>query len=363
MREEVLRAMWPVYSEAFGNASSIHHYGQSARQLFENARRQVASLIRATAEEIVFTGGGTESNNLAIFGLMPDRPGHFLTSAIEHPAVLECTKELRRLGHEVTLLPVGAEGMVDPSIVARAIRPGTWGVSLMAVNNEIGSLQPVREVAQFCRERGVPLHCDAVQAPGRVAIDVGDWGVDLLSLSAHKFYGPKGVGALYVRKGVALRKRSFGGRHERDRRPGTENVPGAVGMGAAASMVETMSPALRDWFEGQVLARVPDVFVNGSRERRAPNVSNLRFPGIEGEAMVIGLDLKGFAVSSGAACSSGAVEPSHVLLALGLSAADARSSLRISFGAGNTRDEAEGLVEALGEVVGRLRKLSTAYAK
>jgi cysteine desulfurase len=363
VREEVLRAMWPVYTEAFGNASSIHHYGQTARQLFENARRQVAALIGAAAEEVVFTSGGTESNNLAIFGLMPDQSGHFVTSAIEHPAVLECTKELRRLGHEVTLLPVGAEGIVEPEDVARALRADTWGVSLMAVNNEIGSLQPVREVARICRERGVRLHCDAVQAPGRVAIDVADWGVDLLSLSAHKIYGPKGVGALYVRKGVALRKRSFGGRHERDRRPGTENVPGAVGMGAAAALVETMSPALRDWFEEQVLARVPDVYVNGSRERRAPNVSNLRFPGIEGEAMVIGLDLKGFAVSSGAACSSGAVEPSHVLLALGLSAADARSSLRISFGAGNTRDEAERLVEALAEVVGRLRKLSTAYAK
>ncbi len=355
--------MWPVYQEAFGNASSIHHYGQRARQLFENARRQVASLIGASAEEIVFTGGGTESNNLAIFGLAPESAGHFISSAIEHPAVLECTRELQRLGHEVTMLPVGAEGIVDPEDAARAIRPGTWGMSLMAVNNEIGSLQPVREVACICRERGVPLHCDAVQAPGRIPIDVRYWGVDLLSLSAHKFHGPKGVGALFVRKGMNLRKRNFGGRHERDRRPGTENVPGAVGMGAAADLATPMNSELRDWFEEQVLATVPDVFVNGSREKRAPNVSNLRFPGVEGEAMVIGLDLKGFAVSSGAACSSGAVEPSHVLLALGLSAADARSSLRFSFGARNTKEEAAGLVEALGEVVGRLRKLSTAYAR
>jgi cysteine desulfurase len=363
VREEVLRAMWPVYQEAFGNASSIHHYGQSARQLFEKARRQVAGLIGASAEEIVFTGGGTESNNLAIFGLAPDEPGHFVASAIEHPAVLECTRELQRLGHEVTLLPVDAEGVVDPDDAARAIRPDTWGVSLMAVNNEIGSWQPVREVARICRERDVPMHCDAVQAPGRIPIDAKDWGVDLMTLSAHKFHGPKGVGALFVRKGVTPRKRIFGGRHERDRRPGTENVPGAVGMGAAAELAAPMGSELRDWFEERALASVPDVFVNGSQNKRAPNVSNLRFPGVEGESMVIGLDLKGFAVSSGAACSSGAVEPSHVLLALGLSAADARSSLRFSFGPGNTKEEAAALVEAVGEVVGRLRKLSTAYAR
>lgn len=363
VREEVLRAMWPVYSEAFGNASSIHHYGQKARQLFEQARRQVATLINATAEEIVFTSGGTESNNLAIFGLAPDTPGHFITSAIEHPAVLECTRELQRLGHEVTLLPVGEEGIVDPTDLARAIRPNTWAVSLMAVNNEIGSIQPISEAGRICKEHGVPLHCDAVQAPGRIEVDVRDWNVDQLSLSGHKLYGPKGVGALFVRKGLSLRKRTFGGRHERDRRPGTENVPAAVGMGAAAEQINRIDPSLRDWFEEQVMAKVPDVFVNGSQKQRAPNVTNLRFPGIEGEAMVIGLDLKGFAVSSGAACSSGAVEPSHVLLALGLSAADARSSLRISFGEANTKEEAAALVDALVDVVGRLRKLSTAYAK
>lgn len=355
--------MWPAFAEAMGNASSIHRYGQTARQLFENARRQVAGLIGATPEEVVFTSGGTESNNLAIFGLAPEQPGHFITSSIEHPAVLECAKELQRLGHEVTLLPVGEDGIVDPADVARAFRPQTWGLSLMAVNNEIGSLQPVREVAQLCRQQGIPMHCDAVQAPGRIACNVRDWDVDLLSLSGHKLYGPKGIGALFVRKGVALRKRSFGGRHERDRRPGTENVPGAVGMGAAATHLQQMDSGLRDWFEAEVFARIPDAFRNGSAERRAPNVSNLRFPGIEGEAMVIGLDLKGFAVSSGAACSSGAVEPSHVLLALGLSPADARSSLRISFGEGNTREEAAALVDALVDVVSRLRKLSTTYAK
>ncbi len=362
MRPEALRAMWRVYESDFGNASSIHHYGQTARQHLEAARRQVAGLIGAKAEEIVLTGGGTESNNLALFGIAPERPGHFITSAIEHPAVLNVAEELARQGHAVTFLPVGAEGVIDPDDVRRALRQDTWGVSLMAVNNEIGTLQPVREVAVIARDRGVRVHCDAVQAPGRIAIDVKDWGVDLLSLSGHKLQGPKGVGALYVKKGTTLRKRSFGGHHERDRRPGTENVPAAVGLGEAAARVTRLTPELRDYLEDGVLATIPDSHVNGARSQRAPNVTNLRFPGIEGEAMVIALDLKGYAVSSGAACSSGAVEPSHVLLALGLSASDARSCLRISLGEGNTREEVDGLVEALSEVVARLRKLSPAYA-
>jgi cysteine desulfurase len=354
--------MWPVYADTFGNASSIHHYGQTARQLFEQSRRKVAALIGARADEIVFTSGGTESNNLALFGVMPERPGHFITSAIEHPAVLQVAEELERWGHTVTRLPVDSSGIIDPGDAARAFRADTWGVSLMAVNNEIGTLQPVAEVGRLAREHGAWMHCDAVQAPGRIAIDVAAWNVDLLSLSAHKFYGPKGVGALYVRKGVPLRKRTFGGRHERDRRPGTENVPAVVGMGEAAARVELMNSDLRDWLEAEVLTRIPDAHVNGSRAHRAPNVTNLRFPGIEGEAIVISLDLKGYAVSSGAACSSGAVEPSHVLTALGLSAKDARSSIRVSLGRGNTREEATGFVDALEQVVSRLRKLSPAYA-
>jgi cysteine desulfurase len=363
LRPEVLRAMVEVYESDFGNASSIHHYGQAARQRIEQARRQVAALIGAAADEIVFTSGGTEANNLAIFGLAPETPGHFITSAIEHPAVMECAKELARLGHTVTFLPVGAEGIVDIDDVRRALRPGAWGVSVMAVNNEIGSIQPIREIARLARERGAAIHCDAIQAPGRIALDVNDLGVDALSISAHKMHGPKGVGALYIRKGIELRRRSFGGKHERGRRPGTENVAGTVGMGEAAAQLRPVDNAVRDWFEARVLETIPESFVNGSRAQRAPNVTNLRFPGIEGEAMLIGLDLKGCAVSSGAACSSGAVAPSHVLLALGLSAADARSSLRISFGEDSTREEAEGLLAALVDVVARLRKLSTAYAK
>ena len=352
----------PAYPSVFGNASSIHGYGQEARQLLEKARRQVAGLIGAKAEEVVFTSGGTEANNLALFGLVQAGvAAHFVTSAIEHPAVLNVMEELRGLGHEVTFLPVGEGGVVDPEDVRRALRPNTRAVSLMAINNEIGSLQPVAEVASIARAAGVFVHCDAVQAPGRIKIDVRELGVDLLSLSGHKLNGPKGVGALFVKKGVPLRKRTFGGHHERDRRPGTENVAGAVGLGAACEAVQVLDGSLRDRLEAGLLARIPDAFVNGDRVRRAPNVTNLRFPGIEGESLVIALDMKGFAVSSGSACSSGSVEPSHVLLALGLSPADARSAIRFSLGVSNTVEEVDALIAAVAESVARLRKLSPVY--
>ena len=358
----VLEAMTPVYLNVHGNASSIHGYGQEARQLLENARRQVASLLSAKAEEIVFTGGGTEANNLALFGLVEaGKQGHFITTAIEHAAVLNVVEELRLMGQEVTVLPVDGGGIVDAADVQRALRANTRAVSVMAINNETGGMQPVAEIAAICRAAGVFVHCDAVQGPGRMPIDVKAMGVDLLSLSGHKLNGPKGVGALYVRKNTPLRKRTFGGHHERDRRPGTENVPGAVGFGAACAQVSLMGPQLRDRLEKALLARVPDCFVNGDRVRRAPNVSNVRFPGIEGESLVIALDMKGFAVSSGSACSSGSVEPSHVLLALGLSGPDARSAIRFSLGVSNTVEEVDGLVEAVVESVARLRKLSPVY--
>ncbi len=355
--------MLPVLTGVHGNASSIHGYGQQARQALEKARRQVATFLNAKPEEVVFTSGGTEANNLALFGLVEaGEKHHFITTAIEHPAILNVVEALRADGHPVSILPVSANGVVDPDDVRRALRPDTRAVSVMAVNNETGTLEPVREIAAICREAGVLLHCDAVQAPGRIAVDVREWDVDLLSLSAHKLNGPKGVGALYARKGTPLRKRTYGGHHERDRRPGTENVAGAVGLGAACEQVKLMSPELRDRLERMLLEQVPDCHINGSREKRAPNVTNVRFPGIEGESLVIALDMKGFAVSSGSACSSGSVEPSHVLLALGLSPADARSSIRISLGASNTVEEVDALVGAVGESVKRLRKLSPAYA-
>ena len=351
-----------VYGRVFGNASSIHGYGQEARRYLETARRQVAELVGARPDEIVFTGGGTESNNLALFGLVEaGKKAHFITSAIEHPAVLNVVQELEAMGHDVTVVPVSGGGVVDPDDIARALRPTTRAISLMAINNEIGTMQPIAEVAAIAKSAGVYLHCDAVQAPGKMAIDVAKLGVDLMSLSAHKLNGPKGIGALYVRKGTPLRKRTFGGHHERDRRPGTENVPAAVGFGVACGRVRWMSGELRDRLEAGLVASVPDVHINGERERRAPNVTNVRFPGIEGEPLVIALDMKGFAVSSGAACSSGSVEPSHVLLALGLSSPDARSSIRFSLGINNTADEVDALVRAVAESVLRLRKLSPAY--
>lgn len=349
-----------VYRDVPGNASSIHQYGQHARQVLEKARRQVAAMLGAASDEIVFTSGGTEANNLALFGLVePGERHHFVTSAIEHPAVLNVASQLRDEGHDVTVLPVGGDGVVDADDVRRALRPETKAVSIMAVNNELGTIQPIAAIARVCREAGVLLHCDAVQAPGRMALPVD---ADLVSLSAHKLHGPKGVGALYVRKGTKLRKRTYGGHHERDRRPGTENVPAAAGFGVACETVRPLSPELRDRLEAGLLATVPDCHVNGDRVRRAPNVANLRFPGIEGESLVIALDMKGFAVSSGSACSSGSVEPSHVLLALGLSREDARSAIRFSLGAGNTVEEVDRLVVAVGDCVSRLRKLSTAYA-
>ena len=357
----VLDAMLPVYAEVFGNASSIHQYGQTARRHLENARRQVAALIHALPEEIVFTSGGTESNNLALFGIIGDTPAHLIVSAIEHPAVLNVAQELQRLGHALTIVPVDSSARVDPDDIRRAIRSNTRAISLMAINNETGTLQPIAHVGAIAREHKVLFHCDAVQAPGRIPIDVNQLQVDLLTLSAHKLNGPKGIGALYSRKGTPLHKRAFGGHHERDRRPGTENVPTAVGFGAACASVTQIDPALRDHLESTILANVPDVRINGDPTHRAPNTSNLCFPGIEGESLVIALDLKGFAVSSGAACSSGAVEPSHVLLALGLSPVDARSSIRFSLGSSNTKEQVDALAIAVSDCVARLRKLSPSY--
>ncbi len=362
LSQPVLDAMLPVYAAVYGNASSIHQYGQTARRHLESARRQVAALIHALPEEIVFTSGGTESNNLALFGIIGDAPAHLIVSAIEHPAVLNVAQELQRLGHELTIVPVDSSSCVDPDDIRRAIRSNTRAISLMAINNETGSLQPIAQIGAIAREHNVLFHCDAVQAPGRIPIDVNQLQVDLLTLSAHKLNGPKGIGALYSRKGTPLHKCSFGGHHERDRRPGTENVPAAVGFGVACASVMQIDPALRDHLEKTILATVPNVRVNGDPAHRAPNTSNLCFPGIEGESLVIALDLKGFAVSSGAACSSGAVEPSHVLLALGLSPADARSSIRFSLGSSNTKEQVDALAIAVSDCVARLRKLSPSYA-
>ena len=365
---EVLETVVSCLGQVYGNASSIHHFGQAAKQRLEAARRQVASLVHASPTEVVFTSGGTEADNLAIFGVFraAARPSaHFITSTIEHPAVLAPSVILEREGVAVTRLPVGAGGSVNPEDVRRALRPETVLVSIMHSNNETGIVQPIAEIARITRAAGVLLHVDGVQALGKIPVDVEALGVDLYSMSAHKLCAPKGVGALYVRKGTAIAPTAFGGHHERDRRPGTENVPGIAALGAAAELaarslaVESERlAALRDRLENAVLSRISSVGINGARWNRTPNTSNIYFDGVDGEAMVIALDLRGFAVSTGSACSSGAITPSHVLTAMGLSADRARASLRFSLGRSNTAEQVDALAAALEASVAHLRRIS-----
>ena len=357
----------PAFGQTFGNASSIHYFGQAAKQRLEAARRQIAAAIHANPAEVVFTGGGTESDNMAVFGVARavSGPRHVITTAIEHPAVLAACAQLEREGVEVTRLPIGSAGVLDAESVRRALRPETVLVSVMHANNELGTIQPIAEVARITREAGVVMHVDGVQTLGKIAVDVKALGADLYSMSAHKLYGPKGVGALYVRKGTKLAALTFGGHHERDRRPGTENVPAIVGFGAAAELAASnlaqdgeRIARLRDRLETLVLDRIAETGINGARAERTPNTTNIYFDGIDGEALVIALDLRGFAVSTGSACSSGAVTPSHVLTAIGLSAERARASIRFSLGISSTAEQVDALVEALEASVVHLRRIS-----
>ena len=368
---EVLEAMLPCLREGYGNASSIHSFGQEANALVERARRQVASLLGCKPAEIVFTSGGTEADNLAVFGTVRASGGglkHVITSVIEHPAVLQACQRLEQDGVEVTYVRVGSAGVVSPEDIRVALRPETVLISIMHTNNELGTVQPIAEISQIARDHGVVLHCDGVQSTGRIATRVDELGVDLFNLSAHKIYGPKGAGALYVRRGTNIEKTQYGGSHERDQRPGTLNVPGIVGLGAAAALAEknlaeqgSRIEILRDRLEEAILGRIESTQVNGAGVARVPNTTNIRFDYLEGEAMVIALDLKGVAVSSGAACSSGAVHPSHVLTAIGLSADEARSSIRFSLGKQNNEEQIDRLLEIIPGVVDRLRQLSPAY--
>jgi cysteine desulfurase len=365
---EVLDAMRPYYVEHFGNASSIHHHGQEARAAVERARQSVAALLGCRPAEVVFTSGGTEADNLAIFGLA--RSGdHVITSTIEHHAVLNSCKHLAEHGIEVTFLPVDGRGLVDPDDLRRALRSNTRLVTIMSANNETGVIQPVEEIGKICVEADVYFHTDAVQAASKIPIRVKDIGCDLLSISGHKFHAPQGVGALYVRKGTTLEPLFHGGSHERSRRAGTENVPGIVGLGKAAELSlkafasgqDRQTAELRDRLENAILSQVESAGVNGGGALRVPNTTNIYFDYIEGEALVIALDLKGLAVSTGAACSSGAIEPSHVLTAMGMRSDRARASIRFSLGKQNTGEDVDFAAQLVPASVERLRELSPLY--
>jgi cysteine desulfurase len=376
--KEVVAAMLPFLTEKFGNASSIHFFGQEARSAVDRARHQVAEVINARPNEIVFTSGGTEANNLAIRGLVEanDKYGkHIITSEIEHSAVKEVCEDLAKRGYEITYLPVYADGIVKIEDVKNAVREDTILISVMTANNEIGTIQPVAEIGRFVRElkesgRKIWFHTDAVQAIGKIQTDVEEIGCDLLSISAHKIYAPKGVGALYVRRGVRLHKQNIGGHQERERRGGTENVPYIVAFGKACELAKNNLDEsaknlqiLRDQFENSVCEQINDIFFNGKRENRLPHISNISFRAVEGEGLLINLDMNGIAVSTGAACSSGSLEPSPIIRALGHGDELARGAIRFSFGKENTAEDVEYLLEVLPKAVENLRKLAPNFQK
>jgi cysteine desulfurase len=357
--------------EPFGNPSSVHHFGQRAKAVLDDARSSVAELINAEPSEIVFTSGGTEADNFALRGVAeamePTGRRHLVASAIEHEAVLVTLKALARRGWRTTLLPVDATGIVAPAALEAALDDETALVSIMHANNEIGTVQPIAELAALAHARGALFHTDAVQSVAKIPVDARALGVDLLSLSAHKFNGPKGVGALWIRRGTRITATMTGGKHERTRRAGTENVPGIAGLGAAARLaaakLDVEGPrlaALRDRLETAILERIPGTALNGARAPRVPNTTNLSFEQIEAESLLIALDLEGVAVSTGSACSSGTLEPSHVLRAMGLSAHRTQNSIRISLGLGNTDAHVDYLLEKLPAVVDKLRGLTGA---
>jgi cysteine desulfurase len=365
----VIEAVVRALRDEFGNPSSVHHFGQRAKAVLDDARSEVAALIAAEPAEIVFTSGGTEADNLALRGAAEaiesaSSRRHIITSGIEHEAVLNPVKALGKRGWTATVLPVDASGIVSPASLATAIRPDTAIVSVMHANNEIGTIQPIADLAAIAHEHGALVHTDAVQSAAKIPVDVGALGIDLLAISAHKFNGPKGTGALWIRRGTRLVATMTGGKHERNRRGGTENVPGIAGMGVAARLAQAKLgseaarvAALRDRLETGVLERVPGAAVNGARTPRVPNTTNISFDGVEAESLLIALDLEGFAVSTGSACSSGTLEPSHVLRAMGLPTHRTQNSIRFSLGVGNTEAQVDSLIEKIPAVVSKLRSL------
>lgn len=366
---QVLEAMLPYFGRHYGNPSSIHQFGRATLQALDDAREQVALVLGCTRKELIFTGGGSESDNLAIKGValaqrQRGRGSHLIASAIEHHAVLHALEYLEQLGFSVTLLPVDAAGLVRPADLRAALRPDTAIVSVMYANNEIGAVQPIAELGAICREHGVPFHTDAVQAPGMLPLDVDALNVDLLTLTAHKFYGPKGVGLLYVRRGTPLLPQINGGGQERRRRAGTENVAGIVGLATALTLAEQRRPAhvaqittLRDRLIDGVLATIPQSWLNGDRERRLPNNANLGFACVEGESVLLLLDQHGIAASSGSACTSGSLEPSHVLTAMGMDHETANGSVRFSLGQGIVEGDIDYVLAHLPAMIERLREV------
>ena len=362
----VLEAMLPYLQKDFGNASSVHIYGREARAAVDDARVRIAGMLGAQEGEIVFTGGGTEADNNAIFGVaraLRKKGRHIVASSIEHHAVLHACQYLEKAGEcEVTWLPVSRDCLVDPGELTKVIRKDTVLVSVMSANNETGTIQPVTELAGICHERGVTFHTDAVQSFGKQPVNVNDWGVDLLSISAHKFYGPKGAGALYIRRGTKIDPLLFGGSHENDRRAGTENVAGIVGLAKAAELAIAKMPeeqcrlfGLCEKLATGIAERVTGAHRNGHAKQRIGNTINFSFEGGEEEGLLLGLDLEGVALSSGSACAAGSLEPSHVLKAMGLPHELARAAVRFSFGKGNTADDVDYILEAIVRVVERLR--------
>lgn len=366
--EAVLETMLPYFTEVYGNPSSIYKLGQVARRAVEQARSTLAKLLGCQPEELYFTSGGSESNNTALKGLAAgqSRKGcHIITSKIEHPSVLASCTSLAKAGFEISYVGVNKQGIINLEELATAIRPNTILISVMLANNEIGTIQPIEEIARLAQAKGILLHTDAVQAAGTLPLNIGALGVDSLSLSGHKFYGPKGIGLLYVRKGVPFQRLIDGGHQERGRRAGTENLPGIVGLAKALALAyENMAAnsrrirELRDYYEERIAREIPYVQFNGHPSQRLPGCSNISFRFIEGESLLLNLDLKGIAASSGSACTSGSLEPSHVLLATGLSPEIAHGSLRISIGKHNTRAQVDYLVDSLVEIVARLREMS-----
>ncbi|HJH31064.1 MAG TPA: cysteine desulfurase NifS [Methanosarcinaceae archaeon] len=369
----VVDAMLPYFTDKFGNASSLHSFGQEAAQALEQSRQQVANSIGAKPEEIIFTSGGTESDNLAIKGVAyrNSRKGkHIITSTIEHPAVLSTCAYLEKEGFEVTYVAVDSDGIIDTEELEKSIRDDTILISVMHANNEIGTIQPISDISKFAKERGIYLHTDAVQSLGKIAVNVDELGVDLLSISSHKIHGPKGVGALYVRKGTPLQTLAHGGGHERHMRAGTENISGIVGFAKAVALADERivddakhMRHLRDLLINKVMNSIDNAYLVGHPTKRLPNNVNIRFSFIEGESMLLFLDMKGIAISTGSACSSKSLEPSHVLTAIGLKPEDSHGSLRITLGKDNLQEEIDYVAKALVEIVGHLRAMSPIAGK